>query len=211
MRKGNFDIYFRDVRVGGPEKPILVTPTDEQPLGWSIDGSHLFLVETSPDAGVSVRALPVDGTSDDATSVWEISANVVTASPDGGWIAYETSRAGVRNIYVRPYPEPGAEVRVSLKGGKQPAWSPDGTELYYARDDSIVAISFTVEQGRFLPGNEEVLFESALLAQNFRWTAVAVLGRRRFLVALLEAEPEAPHLNVVLNWSREVSARLAGR
>ena len=184
----------------------------DEPFGWSIDGSNLFRGETSPDdAGLSVWASPVEGAGGESTLLGELNPTVVTASPDGAWIAYESTRAGVRNIYVRPYPATGAEVRVSLQGGKQPAWSADGTELYYARDDSIVAISYTVEQGRFRPGNEEVLFESPLLAQNIEGTPVAVLDRRTFVVTLLEAEPEPPHLNVVLNWSREVAARLAAQ
>ena len=77
-------------------------------------------------------------------------------------------------------------------------------------DNSIVGISYTVEQGRFRPGKEEVLFRLPLLARNM-WTSLAVLGRRTFAVPLLEAEPEPPHLNVVLNWNREVAARLAER
>jgi len=212
MRKGDFDIYFKDVRAAGAEQPLRVTPTDEQPLGWSVDGSNLFHRETSlGNAGVSIWASPIEDAFAESTLIGEVNANVVTASPDGAWIAYDSTRAGVRNIYVRPYPATGAEVRVSLQGGMQPAWSPDGAELYYARENSIVAISYTVEQGRFRPGNEEVLFESPLLALNFDGTPVAVLDRRTFVVTLLEAEPEPPHLNVVLNWSREVAVRLAAQ
>jgi len=87
----------------------------------------------------------------------------------------------------------------------------DGTELYYVRsDNSIVGVSYTVEQGRFRPGREEVLFQSPLLARNVS-TPLAVLDRRSFVVTLLEEEPEPPHLNVVLNWNREVAALLAAQ
>jgi serine/threonine-protein kinase len=209
MRKGDFDIYFKDVRSGGPERPVRVTPTDEQPLGWSIDGSHLFVRETSTDASPLLKAVPVDGTGDEPKLIGELLSQVAAVSPDGGWLAYDAFRGGVTNTYVRPYPGPGGEVRVSLQGGRRPAWSPDGSELYYDRSNSIVAISYTVAQGRFQPGTEEVLFESPLLAQNITGTPLAVLGRRSFVVTLLEAEPEPPQLQVVLNWQREVAARLA--
>ncbi|NIM02175.1 MAG: hypothetical protein GTN89_15620 [Acidobacteria bacterium] len=211
MRKGDFDIYFKDVRSGGPERPVWVTPTDEQPLGWSIDGSHLFVRETSGDAEALLKAVPVpvDGTGDEPKLIGEHVSQVAAVSPDGKWLAYDAQRDGVNNTYVRPYPGPGGEVRVSLKGGRRPAWSPDGSELYYQRNDSIVAISYTAAQGRFQPGTEEVLFESPLLAQNISGTPLAVLGRRSFVVTLLEAEPEHPQLQVVLNWQREVAARLA--
>jgi len=77
------------------------------------------------------------------------------------------------------------------------------------RDNSIVGISYTVEQDRFRPGKEEVLFQSPLLARKGLWMPLAVLDRRTFVVPLLEAEPEPPHLNVILNWNREVAARIA--
>ena len=103
MRKGDFDIYFKDVRTGGVEQPLWVTPTDDEPFGWSIDGSNLFRGETSPgDAGLSVWASPVEGAGGESTLLGELNPTVVTASPDGAWIAYESTRAGVRNIYVGP-------------------------------------------------------------------------------------------------------------
>jgi hypothetical protein len=99
---------------------------------------------------------------------------------------------------------------VSAAGGKQAAWSPDGDELYYRRDTSIVALSYNVADGRFRPGKEEVLFESPLLAQNI-WTPLVVLDRRRFLVTLHEEQPGRPRMHVVLNWSREAAAQLAAQ
>ena len=208
MRKGDFDLYFKDVRTGGPEQPIRITPTDETPRGWSADGTEIFIRESQPDGGMLIKAVPADGTSDDSFVLGEFQTDGLIASPDGRWLAYNSPRAGENRIYVRPYPGPGAEVRVSPEVGRQPAWSPDGTELYYARGQSIVAVSYTVQQGRFQPGNEEVLFESPLLAQNAT-RPLGVLGHRRFVVGLLEEEPGRPSLNVVLNWSREVADRLA--
>ena len=105
---------------------------------------------------------------------------------------------------------PGAELRVSPAGGGRAAWSPDGDELYYTRGTSIVAMPYSVEDGRLRPGKEEVLFESPLLAQNIL-TPLVVLDRRRFVVTLLEERPGRPRMNVVLNWSREAVARLAAQ
>jgi len=211
LRKGDFDVYFKDAGTGGPETPIQVTPTDETPVGWTADGSAVLVRETPSDAKRVLKAVPVDGSGGEATTIGNINASVASVSPHGDWLVYDSLRAGVRNIYVRPYPGPGPEVRVSPRGGRQVAWSPDGTELYYAREDSIVAVSYTVEDGRFQPGKEEVIFQSPLLAQAITGTPLAVLGRRRFVVALVESEPGTPQLEVVLNWNREVRERLAAR
>ena len=153
----------------------------------------------------------MDGTGDEQALFQAASTNALAVSPDGHWLAYDAVSDGRSNVYVRPYPGPGVEVRVSPGGGRQPAWSPDGTELYYIREDSIVANPYAVTQGRLRPGAEEVLFQSSRLAQKGFDVPLAVLGRRRFVVVLSETEPDQPHMNVVLNWSREVAARLAGR
>ncbi|HKH92220.1 MAG TPA: protein kinase [Gemmatimonadaceae bacterium] len=52
-------------------------------------------------------------------------------SPDGHWLADVSSVTGGNEVYVRPYPGPGAAVQVSDSGGVEPAWSPDGRHLYY--------------------------------------------------------------------------------
>lgn len=38
---------------------------------------------------------------------------------------------GEYNLYVQPLPGPGARARVSVAGGIDPMWSPDGTALFY--------------------------------------------------------------------------------
>ena len=206
MTKGDFDVYFKDVKLGGPEQPLLDTPTDEEPLAWSADGRHVIVEETLADCGCVLKAVPADGTGED-TLIAETNVTAAVISPDGDWLAYTSQRRGESNVYVKPYPGPGVELRVSPGGGRQVAWSPDGDELYYRRDTFIVAVPYGVKDGRFRPGKEEVVFESPLLAQNL-WAPLVVLDRRRFLVTLLEEPPGQPRMNVVLNWSQEAVARL---
>jgi Tol biopolymer transport system component len=210
LRKGDFDIYFKDVRGGEVVQPIRVTATDDYSSAWSADGEVLLATVTKKNGGYSLEAVPVGGSADESTVIADFDNEAVEISPDGEWLAYSARHdGGLSNIYVRPYPGPGADVRVSPGMGKEMAWSLDGTELYYVRgDNSIVSISFTVEEGRFRPGREEVLFQSPLMMRD-NSTPLAVLDRRTFVVRLLETEPGPPHLNVVLNWNREVAARLA--
>ena len=92
------------------------------------------------------------------------------------------------------------------------AWSPDGTELYYTRGHAIVALGYEVDGDRFLPGEEQVLFESPLLF-DYSGHPLATAGRRRFLVTLREEPPGGEHgrpeVRVVLNWQREVEEAFA--
>jgi len=52
-------------------------------------------------------------------------------SPDGRWIAYRSNETGAVEVYAKPFPALDARVQVSLAGGEQPVWSPDGRRLYY--------------------------------------------------------------------------------
>jgi dipeptidyl aminopeptidase/acylaminoacyl peptidase len=55
-------------------------------------------------------------------------------SPDGRWIAYESTEAGPRDIFVEPFPQNGLRVRVT--SGRRPLWSADGKEIFFDRDDA---------------------------------------------------------------------------
>jgi eukaryotic-like serine/threonine-protein kinase len=87
-------------------------------------------------------------------------------SPDGRWLAYQSEQSGRAEVYVRPFPELGARVQISLQGGAGPAWSRDGRELFYRSADSLIVAtvattpSFTVTGRRglfpvtgYLPGD----------------------------------------------------------
>jgi Tol biopolymer transport system component len=54
-------------------------------------------------------------------------------SPDGSLMAYTAEESGEKpEVYVRPYPGPGGRVKISgSDGGREPLWSPDGSELFY--------------------------------------------------------------------------------
>jgi hypothetical protein len=52
-------------------------------------------------------------------------------SPDGRFVAYESNRTGVIEIYLKSIAGAGEEVKVSTGGGIDPVWSRDGRELYF--------------------------------------------------------------------------------
>ena len=83
-------------------------------------------------------------------------------SPDGNWLAYQSDEAGRFEVYVRPYPGPGARVPVSVRGGAEPAWSRDGRELYYRAADSLMVASVALRP-TFAVTGRRVLFAGAFL------------------------------------------------
>jgi serine/threonine-protein kinase len=52
-------------------------------------------------------------------------------SPDGRWIAYQSTRSGRHEAWVQPLGRPGPAVQVTVQGGYRPLWSADMREMYF--------------------------------------------------------------------------------
>jgi serine/threonine-protein kinase len=64
-------------------------------------------------------------------------------SPDGRWVAYSSSELGSWEVYVKPFPSLDARHQVSLNGGWQPLWSPDGRRLFYISGERLLSATMT--------------------------------------------------------------------
>src|SRR5260370_41652639 len=73
-----------------------------------------------------------------------------TFSPDGHWLAYASNQSGPFEVYVRAFPDNGAQVQVSSGGGRIPRWSRRGGDLFYSTDDQrIMVAAYRVNGGSF--------------------------------------------------------------
>ena len=52
-------------------------------------------------------------------------------SPDDQWLAFSSNQSGREEVYVRRLDGSGEQLQVSVGGGTESVWSPDGKELYY--------------------------------------------------------------------------------
>jgi Tol biopolymer transport system component len=129
-----------------------------------------------------------------------------TFSPDGRWIAYVSDESGTREIYVRPYPGPGAAVKVSNGFAIEPLWSRNGRKLYYRTGDG--AEKFMEVEVRTSPAltisEPRLLFSSQLSVggREDRYREYDVSADGHF-VAHRSVETEAPNrqLMIVTNWA----------
>jgi serine/threonine-protein kinase len=70
-------------------------------------------------------------------------------SPDGLWLAFTSNVSGSDEVYVRRFPDTGAQWPISNNGGTQPVWSRNGRDLLYRSGDRIMAVSYTVKGDSF--------------------------------------------------------------
>jgi serine/threonine-protein kinase len=199
-----------------------------QPAGGSapaervVEGDGVFAADVAPDgrevvfqrqAGRSwgIWSAPMDGRGPPRPVVVEgFDALMPALSPDGRWLAYAANASGRHEVYVRPYPGPGAAVQVSEAGGTEPAWSRDGRRLFFRGDRRMHAAALATRPALAVTGRE-TLFTEAFdgdMPMPHRNYDVSPDGREFVMIA---AAPDArPETVVVLGWLGELRARLAG-
>ena len=122
-------------------------------------------------------------------------------SPDGKWLAYASSNAGVFDIWLQAFPTASGKWRASTEGGIQPKWRGDGKELYYiAPSGTLMAVPITYGGG-IEPGPPVPLFQMGVeTTTGAYWHQYDVTpDGQRFLVNARVDGMTAPMI-VVLDW-----------
>jgi hypothetical protein len=127
-------------------------------------------------------------------------------SPDGKWIAYTSNETGRNEVYVEPFPRgSGAEGKrkVSIDGGEDSNWRPDGEELFYLDPGGrllAVPVRNSDPKSGFSMGAPTTLFDTHLLRFE-RGSAYRVApDGKRFLVRVVREHGADPPLVLVTNW-----------
>jgi Tol biopolymer transport system component len=124
-------------------------------------------------------------------------------SPDGRWMAYQSSENGEPEIYVRPFPAaPGAKWQISTAGGIEACWRADGKELFFLSPNpqKIMAVDIDEKNGAIVAGIPHPLFDVHVPAAPLRNRYVAAPDGKRFLVVQPVESKEPAGLTVILNW-----------
>jgi Tol biopolymer transport system component len=184
--------------------PIPIWP---DPQSWTPDGRTVVFTTKGEETSDDIWTLSLaDGTARPwlQTPATEWAGRL---SPDGRWMAYNSNESGRDDVYVQPYPGPGAKHLVSATGGFNPIWSRDGRELFYRRADEFYAVEVETEP-TFTVGTPVLLFSGRYRATG-RDYDVSPDGRR--FVLMRNDDPRTMGtLRVVLNWWQLAGARLGG-
>jgi WD40 repeat protein len=190
---------------GGPER-LTTSEHLQAPMSWSPDGQLLAFIEVNPTTG---RDIWVQRLSDRKAQPFVRTPFNETAprfSPDGRWLAYASDESGHDEIYVQPYPGPGGKWLISTEGGTEPAWNPNGRELFYRSGDKMMSVDIATQPG-FAAGKPRMLFEgqyegASIPTANYDFSPD---GQRLLMVT---KESEQKQINVVLNWFEELKRRV---
>jgi serine/threonine-protein kinase len=145
-RGGRYILSWIRADGAGEAQTLLDSQADLRPSSFSPDGRLLAFYRRRAEGGLDVVILPLDLTDPEHPRPGQAapfqsspSVNVEAAfSPDGHWIAYQSSESGVPEVYVRPFPSGGQRLQVSTGGGQRPRWAASRRELFYLGPDNFI-------------------------------------------------------------------------
>ena len=202
---------YKRLIAGAPEteQPLLHKPGNEFhfPMDLSPDDRLILFTAPTPGRNMDIWALSL-ATGGQPVEVVATAANEELAqfSPDGKWIAYQSDKTGSDEIYVRPFPGPGPEVRVSAAGGIQARWNPKGKELFYVgADDRLMAVPVTLGPGAadIDVGKPVALFATDIgstVRVKYRQQYAVTPDGQSFLLNSAITESTAAPIVLILNW-----------
>jgi serine/threonine-protein kinase len=123
-------------------------------------------------------------------------------SRDGRFLAYVSDESGRSEVYVQPYPGPGEKWPVSIAGGTDPVWAPDGLQLYYRIGSRIMVAA--IQTAPFAATTPKLLFDGAFdfseLDRNFDLSPDGT----KFLAIRSESAEPPPEFRLIFNWLQEL-------
>ena len=142
--------------------------------------------------------------------------SAIALSPDGRWIAYQSTETGHTEVYVRPFPNVDAgKWQVSASGGTAPLWARNGREVFFVNSTrDMVAVPVTVAGASLQLGERKTLFhlrDEFYLTEQENYTPFDISpDGQRFLMArqVRAAERERGTLLFVDNWFEELRQKM---
>jgi Tol biopolymer transport system component len=204
-------LWWRPADGSGPQEPLLEREEGKArvPTSWSPDGQTLAFTDLiDPVTGSDIWMLPLEGEGKPwAFLDTEFDESGAMFSPDGRLLAYTSNETGLDEVYVQPFSVTGPRWKrqVSVGGGAEPLWAPNGQDLFYRNGDKMMAVAIESEP-EFSVGTVRPLFEGRFLPGP-AWTPrnydISPDGLR-FLMIKREQDRVPTELIVVLNWFEEL-------
>jgi eukaryotic-like serine/threonine-protein kinase len=193
--QGPSQLYQKPVGGTATEKPVGQVPQGI-PLDWSRDGQHLLYANGGGDlhilSGGKIEPFI-------QTSAFDAHGQF---SPDGKWVAYDSTESGRQEVWMQPHPATGAKFQISSAGGLMPRWRGDGKELYFVTlERTLYAVPITLGPSPQW-GAPVRLFQLPLWTSSNAayWPYSVSANGQKFLVVDQLESGQAQPITVVTNW-----------
>jgi serine/threonine-protein kinase len=220
-KDGKYAVFWKSLDGSTPEEPLILEDQNVDAWFFSPDGGTLLYAVYQFGSEQNIGALPLHDR-EHARLIFppEFDVEWAILSPDGKWIAYDSSESGKPEVYVAPYPAIAPRERISTNGGLHPLWAPDGRELYYrtgvspeeleqralAQKTLVMAVPIETKP-TFKAGQPRKLFEGPYFESGHD-IAVTPDGKGFILIRETETQTGPREMQVVVNWTEELRRRV---
>ena len=212
--KSTLNLWWQRADGTGDATRLTESKNSQMPGSWHPSGRFLAFEEQNPKTSSDVMILPMDGGD---VSGWGPGTPTVFSnssaverepmfSPDGHWLAYVSDD----EVYVRPFPGPGAAVQISAGGGTpsgSPTWSRKNDEIFYGSNAQVMVVPYAVERGSFRVGKPQLWSEARYQTRGPNRMFDLHPDGERFVLAPATKPPD-DHLTFVFNFFEQLRASL---
>jgi serine/threonine-protein kinase len=166
---GPSNLYWVNADGTGEVTRLTDSPDSQYPFSWHPSGKFLGFTANRAGSGWDLLILPMEG---DAAKGWTAGTPTVFLgtpanevgpmfSPDGRFVAYFSTEAGGTSydVYVRSFPGPGGQWRVSTAVGIYPRWSATTRELVWVNGQAqgkLMFAPFSIAGDAFVPSKPQL-------------------------------------------------------
>jgi Tol biopolymer transport system component len=139
------------------------------------------------------------------------SNTLASFSSDGSWLAYVSAKSKIYEVYVRAFPDKGAEWPISINGGHTPVWSRNGRELFYRTEDGrIMVVTYAVKGDSFVAEKPRQWSSGRLAYSGLNRNFDVAPDGKRLVAGIPAGNRELPnHVLLVVDFFDEVKRRVA--
>jgi serine/threonine-protein kinase len=213
-RGGISTMYWKTADGNGTPEKILTPQHPQRPSSFSPDGKFLAYTEVHPQNGLDIWTVRLDDSSRQPEPFLRtpFDEDLPLFSPNGHWLAFRSNESGRMEVYVAQFPGAAVKHQISIDGGDQPMWAPDGKQLFFLKENRVMGVELNGVAGLH-PAKARMLFERAVspsAADSGVWghTYAVFPDGKRVLFVDNVVQPEIRELRVILNWFEELKARV---
>ncbi|MBU2501048.1 protein kinase [bacterium] len=205
---GYFKVYRKSVSGTRPAEMMLDLGKDVLIWDLSSDGRYLLISRMGDKTFNDLYVADLTG-KEDLRALLQSDGEDAAArfSPDGRWITYWTTKSGVGQVCIAPWPGMEYTRQVSTESGTWQYWKGDSSELVFqGASGNIYSSTIATEDGRLKIGSPEMLFVHRGMQFDGPLIDMTADGQRFLSVMTIDAVPPE-FADLIIGWPGLVPGR----